>query len=580
MSLPLKRIVLAVLLAALATGCVRLPDEGPVEVSADQQDSVLDDGFPYVPPLPQPGESATEIVRHFLDAMTANPIQTSVAKQFLSSSARSAWNPEQRMVTYSDVTTPTGNTDVDVTLIDANTLDSRGVWGGPLRRDESTVTFPMTVENDEWRISKAPNAMIVSDSWFASRYRQVSLYFFDPTGQILVPEPVFVPSGRQFATSLMRGLLRGPGARLGGVSRTFIPKGLTLDLSVPVSSDGLAEVTLQGDVTGLDPETIELMTVQIAWTLRQDPSVERVRVNLGDTPITIAGEGPDFDVEIGQAYDPSGVYSVQDLFGLRNRRLVTSVNGREERVRGPFGQRDYALRDFSVNLPGTEVAGVTRDGSTLLLAPVDPAQGRGVRQVVSGATDLLHPAWDHTDRLWVLDRTAAGAQVSYIVGNRRVPIRVPGITGEPVIDFLVSRDGSRIAAAIDRPGSDVVVLSRIVRRDSSVRATRAQTILRGVGEQLQIRDLGWRSPTEIAMVSALTDELSEVRTFSVDGSPSTQSGDLPTQLIRDDIVRLASSPLPERSSWAVSADGNVTQLAPELDVAPPVVGIRALTYVG
>ena len=573
-------IVLTVLLAALTTGCVALPDDGPVEVNAERQDSVLDEGFPYVPPPPQPGESATEIVRHFLDAMTATPIQTSVAKQFLSTSGRESWNPERRMITYSDATTPTGNTDVDVTLIDANTLDSRGVWDGPLARNESTVTFPMTVENDEWRIDKAPNAMIVSDSWFTTRYRQVSLYFFDPTGQILVPEPVFVPSGEQFATSLMRGLLRGPGARLGGASRTFVPKGLTLDLSVPVSADGLAEVVLRGDISGLDPETIELMTVQIAWTLRQDPSIERVRVSVGDTPITLAGEGPDFDVDLGQAYDPSGVYAWQDLFGLRGRRMVGSVNGREERVSGPFGRDDYSLGDISVNLAGTEVAGVTRDGSALLLAPVDATQGRGVRPVVSGATDLLHPAWDHTDRLWVLDRTASGAAVSYVVGNRRVPVRVPGITGERVVDFLVSRDGSRIAAAIDRPGSDVVVLSRIVRQDSAVRATRARTILRGVGEQLQIRDLGWRSPTEIAMVSALTDELSEVRTFSVDGSPATQSGDIPTELIRQDIVRLASSPLPERSSWVVAADGTVVQLAPERDVAPPVVGIQALTYVG
>ena len=158
-----------------------------------------------------------------------------------------------------------------------------------------------------------------------------------------------------------------------------------------------------------------------------------------------------------------------------------------------------------MNLAGTEVAGVTRDGSALLLAPVDAAQGRGVRPVVSGATDLLHPAWDHTDRLWVLDRTASGAAISYVVGNRRVPVRVPGITGERVVDFLVSRDGSRIAAAIDRPGSDVVVLSRVVRQDSAVRATRARTILRGVGEQLQIRDLGWRSPTKISMVSALDE---------------------------------------------------------------------------
>ena len=68
----------------------------------------------------------------------------------------------------------------------------------------------------------------------------------------------------------------------------------------------------------------------------------------------------------------------------------------------------------------------------------------------------------------------------------------------------------------------------------------------GVGEQLQIRDLGWRSPTDDRDAQRLTDELSEVRTFSVDGSPPTQSGDVPTELIRDDVVRLVSSPLPER----------------------------------
>ena len=171
--------------------------------------------------------------------------------------------------------------------------------------------------------------------------------------------------------------------------------------------------------------------------------------------------------------------------------MVSSVNGREERVGGPFGQDDYALRDFSVNLAGTEVAGVTRDGSALLLAPGRRRTGprrpagraparrtcctrRGTTPTGCGCSTAPRPA----------------PQISYIVGNRRVPVRVPGITGERVIDFLVSRDGSRFAAAIDRPGSDVVVLSRIVRQDSAVRATRARTILRGVGEQLQIRDLG------------------------------------------------------------------------------------------
>ena len=57
------------------------------------------------------------------------------------------------------------------------------------------------------------------------------------------------------------------------------------------------------------------------------------------------------------------------------------------------------------------------------------------------------------------------------------------LKGEKVVDFLVSRDGSRIVAAIDRPASDIVVTSRIVRRDSAVRATRARTILRGADAQ-------------------------------------------------------------------------------------------------
>ena len=57
----------------------------------------------------------------------------------------------------------------------------------------------MAIENGEWRIAEAPDALIVPETWFEQRFRQVSLYFFDPSAQILVPEPVFVPRGDQLA---------------------------------------------------------------------------------------------------------------------------------------------------------------------------------------------------------------------------------------------------------------------------------------------------------------------------------------------------------------------------------------------
>ena len=54
----------------------------------------------------------------------------------------------------------------------------------------------MVMEDGEWRIDAAPDALIVPEDWFETRYRQVSLYFFDPTASILAPEPVFVPQRR------------------------------------------------------------------------------------------------------------------------------------------------------------------------------------------------------------------------------------------------------------------------------------------------------------------------------------------------------------------------------------------------
>src|SRR3546814_19033117 len=96
----------------------------------------------------------------------------------------------------------------------------------------------MTTECGEVRIGALPDATIVSDEFFASRYQQVSLYFFDPTGEILVPEPAFVPRGGQLAIALVRGLLQGPVTRLRDVTESFLPGGMSLALSVPVSADG------------------------------------------------------------------------------------------------------------------------------------------------------------------------------------------------------------------------------------------------------------------------------------------------------------------------------------------------------
>ena len=184
------------------------------------------------------GESPTEIVAGFLEAMKAKPSRTSVAREFLT-----AERPADagRRSSRSSPTTSSATAAGEPTVAAADD-GHRGVRR-PRRLaahpDHAAASdFELTSEDGEWRIDELPDALIVPESWFDERFRRVSLYFFDPTAQILVPEPVFVPAGDQFASSLVGGLLDDPAAGRRGVTPHVRPAGLHLGLSVPISLGG------------------------------------------------------------------------------------------------------------------------------------------------------------------------------------------------------------------------------------------------------------------------------------------------------------------------------------------------------
>lgn len=579
----MNRVRAMVALAAmlLCTACVGLPDEGEVRTAPRPEHTDLDEGVLVAPPPPRRDEEPQEIVRHFLEAMMANPLQTDTAGQFLTAKARETWKPDRRIITYSGGITPVGQGPVTVDLGGANWLDTHGMWQGPLPPSQRRLTFPMGFEDGEWRIDAAPDALIVHDTFFQERFRQLSLYFFDPTARLLVPEPVFVPRGGQLATSLVRGLLQGPPAQAGGSTTSFFPRGSTLaDVSVPVTGDGVAQVALRGDLASTDEESLELMTAQIAWTLRQDPSVESVQISIGGNPVTLAGGRTDFPVQLASRYDPQGTDASVALFGLRNGRMVSIGGSDTSPVGGPFGGPGYPLRDLALALDAGTVAGVSRDGTALRTAPVADDDDRPVVRVVSGAADLARPAWDAAGHLWLVDRRPEGARVSVVVDGRLRRVRVPGVSGRAVLDLLVSRDGTRLVAVIDRPQGDVVVISRLTWSTNDVRATPARTVARGDIRRLSVRDIAWRSPTEVLVLTALSRELTEVRTVSVDGSPATQRGVSPSELLREDARRLVGSPMADTPVWAVTADGRAVQLSPVVDADPIPSGLSVFTYVG
>ncbi|MCW2793453.1 MAG: hypothetical protein JWO76_2551 [Nocardioides sp.] len=567
----------------LPAGCVRMPESGPVVEARSGGNTTVDEPAYIVPKPPQPGDSPADVVKGFLDAMTAFPIEFTVARQFLSVDARASWNPGLETITYADASTPRGAPPrVSVTLTDADALDERGAWTGPVPRSESVLPFPVARDEDgEWRITEAPNALVVPETWFEQRYRQVAVYFFDPSARVLVPEPVFVPLGEQLATTLTAALLRGPGPQLADVSRSFIPPGLKFSVSVPVSADGVADIALTGDVGQQTPQAIDLMLAQFTWTLRQEPSIRTVRVTIGDQAIQLPGQDSDVSVAQGGEYDPTGFQASSLLFGLREGLLVSGPPDALEAVDGPLGTTRYGLSEVAVNLNGTTAAAVSGKGRSVLVAPVR-APGKRVREIVSGATDLLRPAWDIADRLWLVDRASRGARVLVREAGRTTPVEVPGISSADVRHFLVSRDGSRLVAVVRRPGrGDALMVSRI-RHDTQGRvlsATSAKRIAWQGEGSVAIRDIGWSGPTKVVALQALVGgQLFAVRTISVDGSPP--GSDSLANTLTGKVLGLVSSPVPSETLYAATTSLLLDQTNAVRQNVPLDSRITSLGYVG
>lgn len=568
-------------LALAATGCVGIPDQGPIVEAQSDVDPGEELGYYNDPRPPTPGAAPTDIVKGFLDAQAAIPVQTNTAEQFLTRDEAATWQPERTTVTYAAASLPRGSNRIVVELDGANRINARGSWLGPVSRDQQELAFTMQREDGEWRINDAPDALVVPESWFGQAYRRVSLFYLDPTARILVPEPVFVPRGDQFASSLIDGLLRGPLGGRNGVERSAIPAGLDLDLSVTVTDEGIGQVDLLGGASRPTERDATLMVAQIGRTLAQDSSLRGFRVTIDGEPLSLAGGETTFTMAEGTAFDPAGSQATSLLFGLREGRLVQGPPDALEPATGPLGSEDQAVRSVGVNLSGARVAGVGSGGGRVLLTDVRDRDA-DVVEILSGGSDLLPPVWDFADRLWLLDRHSGSAQV--FVRNTERPRRpqevdIPGITGEDVSRFLVSRDGSRLIAILDRRTDDRVVVSRL-RYDARGRAlsgTRAREISWDDQSRLTVLDIGWSSPTSIVIAHRLTGDLFQARSMSVDGAPAGLTGLAAT--IQDRPRGLASSARATDPIYVDTRNGLLDVLSGSR-VALADSGLTALTYAG
>ncbi|GAB3852297.1 LpqB family beta-propeller domain-containing protein [Nocardioides maradonensis] len=562
------------LLPVLVAGCVQLPDTGPVVSVASRGADTTRPPSDIDAEPPQPGESRLDVVNGFLEAMTAWPITTRVAKEYLTSDAAREWNPVASMVVYATYDPPTDDGHrVSLRLRGAARLDSAGAWRGAVPAAHRTISFDVVREDGEYRIADPPDQMLVPTTWFQQRFSEVALSYFDPAARYLVPEPVFAPRGDQLPTALMTALLAGPPNGLAGVVRTFLPAGLSLSLSVPVTN-GVAQVDLAGGRTQPSAEEARLILAQVAATLRQDADLTGFRLRLNGQPVGGSDRVHPVDLDAGMmamAQTPS------ILYGVARGRLVGGDPSRLLPVPGPLGDGSYPIDSFAMVPDGRNAVAVTDGGTTAIEAPTTSLLHPRVRILLSGASSLARPTVDLAGRVWLVDRRSRGAVVRCWQDGHLTTLVLPGATGQEVRRLLVSRDGTRLVAVVHRPSGDRIVGARVATApDGRVRRLVAPFQV-PIGPGRGVDDIAWASPTLLAVLSPTRPgSLYQVDIVPADGS-TIGAGSVST-VIGGHVTALAGSPDPDQSTYAV-LDGALVDVRTRVST-PVAARLGQLTYPG
>ena len=178
------------------TGCASLPIAGPVRIGPDLVPTTDGDSFYYSPSSPFDGASQSEILNGFIAAGTGPQNDYAVAREYLSESIRSSWNPNQEvLIQRSSPQVVISDHDTAELVIDvAAIVDADGKYQVTPLGTGRVLEFSFVLENAEWRLSRVPDATVLIRPVFDVVFSGYSVFFLDRQKRFLVPELRWFPT--------------------------------------------------------------------------------------------------------------------------------------------------------------------------------------------------------------------------------------------------------------------------------------------------------------------------------------------------------------------------------------------------
>ena len=294
--------------------------------------------------------------------------------------------PTQRRVRRCGSPTPVGSTRA-----------AAGAAGSPGRSE--TLDIRLVSEDGQWRIDNPMNALVVPTSFFDRSFARFNLYFYDQTGRVAAARSGVHPArGADRHQPGPRPARRSRARPLAEISRSALPVAAPTSTSRSWSPRaGSPRCRSRARCCRPHPTSFRRAVDQLAWTLRQVPGIERVRITVGGAPVPLPGGRIDAPGDLGLGVRRRWHRRTPSCGDCEAVAWSTSRRAAERTERGrPARRPGYSMRSLAVSESPRTIAAVSGNGTTVFVAPaeggddVDAGDAAGRRRHRPAASVVRH----------------------------------------------------------------------------------------------------------------------------------------------------------------------------------------------
>jgi hypothetical protein len=451
----LRRIIsgaLATVTLMALVGCAQLPHNSAIQQGPSVQNGSSSDYLYYSPSGPVAGQDIRGVLSGFINAATGPQNDYAIAREYLTGNLRNNWSPNTEVLIQQgslDTAVSSDNT-ASVTVNVSARIDANGHYETQAPGTKRILQFGFKKMNGQWRISQAPDAIVLIRPVFDVIFHSYSVYFFDHSYNYLVPDLRWFPARASTATRLVTAILNGPSSWLAPATEKTMPYDTKLAIDAVGIDGNTAVVNLNAAALRSTQSQRQYFKAQLKATLTQLSGVSKVQILIERSPQQVADFAP--ATADGAAYSP--VALIDDALTQLSAPAGAQIGGTRSLIR-QVAATDFALTDDKHLLALRSTAGVYR---------VRMDQSTPTPVLVDSRPNTLKPIFDSRGIMWSVttDGTAA-IQVTPESGTS-VWMTAPWLAKYTIRDYSLSNEGARMAFVIvNKKGLVKTVVSAVVR---------------------------------------------------------------------------------------------------------------------